>query len=87
MKQKIKINKSELQGDFITPPEFQGQICETSYSCTENYIIEYWYDKSDDETETIAFHWPKKEMHFTPWNGKPLLGRRAGKAEIIDDVD
>ena len=81
MKKIIEVSKAEIQGGFITPPENGGQIVTTSYACTEAYILEKTFDASDRSEEIVAYHWPASG-EFSPQNGSPKLGRRAGIVKI-----
>ena len=79
----ILIDKNDLQGPFLTPPVNGGQIVETSYACTEDYILERTFDRSDRSEKIVAYHWPASGAPFDPWNGVPETGRRAGSAVLL----
>lgn len=85
---KITVNKSDIQGGFLTPPENAGQIVEVSYACTEDYILERTWDRSDGSAQIVAYHYPAsgaEDGGIEPWQAVPTLGRRAGVVNIVDD--
>lgn len=71
----IVIQRADIQGPFITPPEHKHKRSGPSFACTEDYII-----KSAGGAFT-AFRWPSKGS-FEPWNREPKLGRQVGPAGI-----
>lgn len=84
----ITIDPDEIQDDFLTPPENQGQIVEVSYACTEDYILECTTDRSDNSTKIVAYQYPadgSEDGGIEPWNGVPNLGRRAGLVRLLAD--
>jgi len=71
----IRINKSDIQGPFVCPPELAGTPQATSFACTEDYIL------GSRGGEITAYHWPKRG-EFSPANQAPKLGRRAGNVAL-----
>lgn len=69
------IQRADIHGPFITPPEHQHKRSGPSFACTEDYII-----KSAGGAYT-AFRWPSKGS-FEPWNRELKLGRRVGRVVI-----
>jgi len=85
MKNKIVIDRDELQSGFLTPPVNQGQMVDVSYACTEDYILERTEDRSDRTLEIVAYHYPadgSEDNGIEPWQAVPKLGRRAGLVEL-----
>lgn len=78
----ISIAKTDLQIPFITPPENGGQIVEVSYSCTEDYVLERKFDRSD-RSETIRAY--KFRGEVSPQNQAPKLGKFVGVAKILSE--
>lgn len=74
----ISVNKSDIQGPFIKPPENAHMRDGYSYACTEDYIL------VSKGGAVVAYQWPAREGEFAPWNGTPKLGRRAGVVTILE---
>lgn len=83
------MKNATLMGQFITPPECQGQIVVVSYAPgdidEEGYIIERQHDRSDGSTQYAAYRYPARGA-FEPWNDVPNLGRFAGKVRVVERV-
>ncbi len=69
------IQRADIQGPFITPPEHQHKRGGPSYAVTEDYVL------VSEGGSITAFRWPSKGS-FEPWNREPKLGRRVGRAVI-----
>jgi hypothetical protein len=77
--QQIALTCYQDASHFFTPPEGQGQIVLISYGCTADYIYERSYDQSDRTVTVTAYRHPAADDgDWSPWNGRPALGRRIG---------
>ena len=72
-------------GEFITPPENQGQIVTVSYALDDTAfaVIEKIHDAADNTTIYIAYEYPDVlYLFFQPWNNAPNLGKKIGECSI-----
>ncbi len=53
----ITIKRGDILGHWNTPPEYlaQGTIVTFSYACTDQYILEKLYDRSECYTQIRAY--------------------------------
>jgi len=71
----LTVNRSDIQGPFVTPPETAHMRGAAAYACTEDYIL------VSEAGEVMAHAWPARG-EFEPQNGTPKLGRKVGTVTI-----
>lgn len=65
-------------GQFGVSPQDAGQIVEVSYGCSSDFIFRRSVDKSDRTVIVTAYRHPAEDHDWTPWNDRPVTGRRVG---------
>ena len=63
---------------FDLPPEEGGQIVQTSYACSPDWIYAWTTDRSDRTAVITAYQHPAGSPSWDPWNTRPQLGRGVG---------